>query len=253
MKNILVILLVTVGLCGCSTIPFDNRVPLRVGITPNYPPMVFRQNGELDGLEIDLMRRLGKELDRPITVVLLPWEEQMDALVSDKIDIIMSGMSITDARKVKIAFTDPWMRSGLMAMLRHSQVEEITSVDHVLAFNGNIGVIANTTAGDFVRSNCKNARVIKIASPSDAAIQLKRRAIDLFIHDIPSIAWQVASNESETAALLQPLNKEEIAWGVNRDNTELLAQLNDIIKRWRADGSLDAAILKWIPYYAKIK
>jgi ABC-type amino acid transport substrate-binding protein len=253
MKNLVWMLLLVVGLCGCSTVNSPKQEPLKVGITPNYPPMIFSQNGKIAGLEADLMQKLGRELGRPVAVMSLPWDEQVDALIAGKIDIIMSGMSITQARRVKINFTDPWMRGGLLAMMNRSQADKITTVDQVLSFRGNIGVLANTTAHDFVRRSCPNARIIKIASPADAGIRLKQRTIDLFIHDIPSIAWQVASNEADLVALLEPLNKEDIAWGVRLNDTVLVEQVNQVLRRWQADGTLNEAIMKWVPYYAKIK
>jgi len=253
MKKLLLVLGVGLAVAGCARLDFVGKEPLRVGVSPNYPPLIFVQEGELAGLEMDLMRRLGRELKRPVTAVPLPWEEQMDALVAGKIDIIMSGMSVTDARKVKIGFTDPWMKSGQMAMMRRADAAAITSVDHVRNFSGNIGVLPNTTSQDWAKRNCPNARLIKIASAADAGIQLQKKRIDLFIHDIPSIAWQVASNEAELAPLLIPLEREDIAWGVRRGDAELTAQINQLIKAWQEDGSLEEAILAWIPYYAKLK
>jgi len=253
MKKSVWMLLLAAGLCGCSTVNSPKQEPLKVGITPDYPPMIFSQNGKIAGLEADLMQKLGKELGRPVAVMSLPRDEKVDALIAGKIDIIMSGMSITQARRVKINFTDPWMKGGLMAMMNRSQADKVTTVEQVLSFNGNIGVLANTTAHDFVQRSCPNARIIKIASPSDAGIQLKRRTIGLFIHDIPSIAWQVASNEADLIALLEPLNKEDIAWGVRINDTELVEQVNQVLQKWKTDGTLNEAILKWVPYYAKIK
>jgi ABC-type amino acid transport substrate-binding protein len=44
------------------------------------------------------------------------------------------------------------------------------------------------------------------------------------------------------------MKEEKIAWGVRKDNPELLAKLNEIIEKWRNDGTLDAIIAKWLPY-----
>ena len=253
MKHVLLSFLAVIGLCGCASIGSGGKQPLKVGFSPTYPPMIFSQDGDPAGVEYDLMRKLGRELDRPVTAVSMPFDELIDALVAGKIDIIMSGLSVTKARQVKIAFTDPWMNAGLGVLMRKAQSESIQTVDDVLRFSGNIGVLVNTTADDFVRRNAKNARVIKIASAADAGVLLQRRTIDLFIHDIPSVAWQAASNEAELTVLMTPLNREEIAWGVRRDDTELLAAVNPLIAAWKADGSLDATITKWIPYYGRFK
>lgn len=253
MRNFIVVLLIGLFGFGCASLERNNREPLKVGITPNYPPMIFMQDGKVSGLEADLMRKLGRALNRPVKVMSLPWEEQMDALLAGDIDLIMSGMSITEARKVKIGFTDPWMKSGLLAMTRKPEAAAIPTAEQVRRFRGSIGVLAGTTSETWVEKNCTLARVVRIASPADAVLQLQNYRIDLFIHDIPSVVWQVASNEAQLGVLLEPLDREDIAWGVRRNDTELTAQLNALIQEWRADGSLTAAIEQWIPYYGRLQ
>jgi len=253
MKIWMILAALAVTVCGCSTIGGGNREPLRVGITPNFPPMIFMRDGEVAGIEADLMRRLGRELGRPITVVSMPWNEQMDALSAGRIDIIMSGMSVTTARQVRIDFTTPWMTSGVGVLMRKADQQRFDSVESVLAFNGNVGVLADTTAHFFASRNLPRARIIRIASPADAAIQLRRRTVDLFLDDIPSVAWQAASNEAELAVLMAVLEREQIAWGVRRGNTALRDEVNAVLARWEADGTTDRVIEAWIPYYARIR
>ena len=91
--------------------------PLMIGITPDYPPLIH-QGESITGIEIDLARKLGQALNRPVRLVTLKWEEQIDALLGKKIDLIMSGMSITPTREVRIRFADPYLKSGLVAAFR---------------------------------------------------------------------------------------------------------------------------------------
>ena len=59
--------------------------------------------------------------------------------------------------------------------------------------------------------------------------------------------WLVSENEADLTALLQPLNEEELAWGVRRDDPELLMQINSILNKWKNDGTLNRILLKWLP------
>ena len=112
--------LVAFGTAGSVTAQdvAGEKSPLRVGITPNYPPMIFRLNEKITGVEADFAMRLGRELNRPVQFVELEWDQQIGALLEGQIDIIMSAMTITDARKVRIYFTDPYLKSGLVAAIR---------------------------------------------------------------------------------------------------------------------------------------
>jgi ABC-type amino acid transport substrate-binding protein len=249
---------------SCSTPPASKDVsssprsaskaePLRVGVTPNFPPLIFNQQRQLAGVEVELMKIVGRSLNRPVRAVVLPWEEMIDELLSGNIDVIMSGMTVTPARNMRIAFTESWMRSGLTAMMRQRDAVRIESADDVRAFNGRIGAMEGTTGHEFVLRACPQARLVLVASPGDAAVQLSRNQIDIYVDDIPSILWQVSANEAELAALMDRLTVENIAWGVRRDRGELLDQLNGVIQEARLDGTLDKAIMKWIPYYDSIR
>jgi ABC-type amino acid transport substrate-binding protein len=80
---------------------------LRVGITPNYPPLAFQKQGALSGLEPDLARAVGRELGRPVVFVERPWQILIPSLEAGEIDVIMSGMSMTEARQHRVWFVQP--------------------------------------------------------------------------------------------------------------------------------------------------
>src|SRR5262245_39798064 len=74
--------------------------PLRVGITADFPPMVYKEAGKVTGVEVDFANALGAELNRPVKFVEVDWADQITALAEGRTDIIMSGMSITPARQL---------------------------------------------------------------------------------------------------------------------------------------------------------
>src|SRR4051812_42117739 len=85
---------------GANVRAADEPAPLRVGIAPNYPPLAFKEDGQLSGIEVDFAKRLGAALGRPVVLVETPWEDLPKALLEDKtIDVVMSGTSITEKRK----------------------------------------------------------------------------------------------------------------------------------------------------------
>jgi polar amino acid transport system substrate-binding protein len=76
---------------------------LRVGVSPKSPPMIFKQGGQVVGVEADLAGALGQALGRRVVFVEEDWGNLIDALCEERIDIIMSGMSITQARRYPCA------------------------------------------------------------------------------------------------------------------------------------------------------
>src|SRR5262245_37336376 len=167
---------------------------LRVGVTPTYPPIIFKQGGQMAGVEADLARQLGPRLGRPVYFVEVLWDQQVDALLAGRTDIIMSGMSVTQARAVRIAFTEPYLEGGLMAAVRTEDARRYGSREALLQSTATIGMIERTTGDVFVQQNFPNARRVALSRASDGALALRNRTIDVFVHDGPSIAWLVSAN-----------------------------------------------------------
>jgi ABC-type amino acid transport substrate-binding protein len=233
-----------------------QEVPLMVGITPDYPPLIFRQGEAFTGIEVDLARKLGQELNRPVRLVTLKWEEQIDALLGKRIDLIMSGMSITPTREVRIRFSEPYLKSGLVAAFRAEDSKKYGSKEIILNAFPVVAAARDTTGDIFLQREFPRAtRKVILPKAGDAVYELKRRSIDVFIHDAPYILWMVSENEAELAALWEPFNQEALAWGIRKDNEALLNQVNSILKKWRGDGTLETVLLKWLPgkYLDKFK
>lgn len=225
-------------------------VPLRVGITPNYPPMIFKLGVEITGLEADLARLLGKELGRPVQFIEVRWDDQIPALLERKTDIIMSGMTITDARKVRIDFTDHYLKSGLLIATRAGDAAKYSSLKNVMESFPSVGVIKGTTAETYVRRNFPKAtKIVLVPNAEDGAYELKSRRIDVLVHDAPSIIWLISENETELKGLWEILSQEYLGWGVRRDDEEFTKQVNTALKKWKEEGTLKKVILRWLPYW----
>ena len=251
--KIVLITLVTAFFLGCATTQDTKSVvepkqdTLRVGITPSYPPLIFKTGDKIAGVEVDLAQQLGKELNRKVEFIEFRWDKLIPALLGGEIDIIMSGMSITEARKVRIAFTDHYLKSGLLIAMRTEDSKKYSSLQSIKDSHLAVGVIKETTGDIFVQKNLPRARKVPYSTADRAAYDLKLRRIDIYVDDALSVIWLVSENEADLTALWEPLTKEQIAWGVRRDNTELLDQANSILRQWKQDGTLHNVLLKWLP------
>jgi polar amino acid transport system substrate-binding protein len=249
--TLLIVFTLTVSNCTTTTVEHTKPEPfesLLVGVTPNYPPIMFKQGDEFAGVEADLARLLAIELGKPVKFVELKWDKQIPALLNRETDIIMSGMSITKARGIRVNFADHYLKSGLVAMMLIEYAETYQSVEDVMQNFSTVGVVKGTTSEVFVRKNFPNLlNVIALQEADDAPSALNRRSIDVFIHDAPSIMWLVSENEAKVTALWEPLNEEHLAWAVRHDDEKLLMQVNSILNKWKNDGTLEKTLLRWLP------
>jgi len=256
-KVAILILLVFI-LQGCAgvdpgTSRGSSRNALRVGITPDYPPLIFKMKEEVKGVEFDLALRLGKALNRQVQFVELPWDQQIPGLIEGKIDIIMSGMTITEVRKARISFTDPYLKSGLLTLMRAEDSPYFRSLGDIQNSPLTVGVIKGTTGESFVRRNFLNAaNIIALQKASEAPYLLRNNRIDLYVDDAPSVIWLASENEGTLKGFLNLLNEEYLGWGVRREDQELLTRANAILRDWKKDGTLREVLNQWVPYWEKL-
>jgi len=227
--------------------PESAGPPLRVGVTPNTPPMVFKEDGRLAGVEIDFAQDLGKELGRPLQFVELKWEDQIDALLNNKTDIIMSSMSITRPRQYRIAFSAPYLRVGQMALVRASDLNRY-ALGFPQPLPGVVGVLKATTGDFLAQQEFSHSKRKEFTSGEEAATALAKKRIDLFIADSSLIWWLAAANESRgLAAVPTPLTEEDLAWGMRRSDAELRKSVNAFLQKLKENGRGTEIIKRWLP------
>jgi len=219
---------------------------LRIGSAPDYPPLVFKEGGRIVGIEADLAARLAESLRRQVEWVELPWPALIPALVQGRIDIIMSGMSITPERERAVLFTEPYMRVGQMAIIRAKDVALLGQPSALSRGRWKIGYEAGTTGERFVQDALPLATGMPFPSAEDGLRALRAGQVDVFIHDAPT-AWRIAEDRDRTLlGLYTPLTQEDLAWAVRKTDIVLRDQLNAALSRWRQDGSLQAVLDHWI-------
>ncbi len=242
---------------GCST-PGQHAVKtteispdvnvLRVGVSTDAQPLVYRQGNKIVGLEADFARELAKYLGKSLQFVELDWEDQIPALLANKIDIIMSGMTITRLREVRISFTIPYFKSGQMALIRRADAARFSTGFFALTTSSAIGVIKNTYGEYFVDEQFSSVKKITFPISRPAVKALIDKRIDMFIYDGPMILYLASENEiNGLTALFAPLTEESLAWAVRKDNRELLESANSFLKTAHNDGRLQQMIKYWIP------
>jgi len=250
-------------LSGCTTADQEKAAPtddsasisvLRVGLTANYPPMVDKVNGKLEGIEIDLAGEVAKDLGKRIEFVELPWEQLIPALTGGDIDVIMSGMSITAGREQQIAFTEPYMHIGQMAITRIDELQKLGSLSALLNAPITVGFEKDTTGQTFVETNMRNARPVPLDSVETGVAALRDRSIDAFVHDAPT-AWRIGSDPAyqDLIGLYWPLTDEFLAWGVRKSDKALRNALSDQITAMQRDGRLARISRKWIKVRVEVK
>lgn len=223
---------------------------LRVGVSTNAPPLIYSKNNKITGIEADFARKLARFTGKKVKFVELRWEDQIPALENNKIDIIMSGMSITQGREYRIAFSNPYLRSGQILLVRLGEKARFsTGIYSLMNSNYVIGTVKDTTGDLFITKSINGAKVKTFTKSADAVKALINKEIDAFVYDAPMVCHYAAVNENNKLTPILTLATEEyIAWGIRKEDSELLNQANAFLAELKTQHELPRMIRTWIPY-----
>jgi len=217
---------------------------LRVGVSPNSPPLIFRQANKIVGLEADLARELAAYSGKSLRFVELKWDDQISALLENRIDIIMSGLTKTPLREVRISFSIPYFESGQMALIRRQDSARYGTGLFSIATSSALGAVKDTTGAYYVETQFSSIKRKLYTKPSAAVKDLISKDIDMFIYDAPMILYLASENENNGLMYLPTLltRGEYLAWGIRKDNVELLESANNFLLTFNEAGKLSKVI-----------
>ena len=205
--------------------------------------------GKIEGIEADFAHQLPKDLGTEVTIVEVAWNDLIPALLDHRIDVIMAGMSITQERRKRVDFTDPYMQVGQMAVIRKDDISRLHDPAVIDAKTSRVGFQKDTTGELFARENLKNAQLVGFDSIDAGIAALRAKKIDYFIHDAPTI-WRLTGGfgpeNADLMGLYRPLTIEHLAWAVRKDDGSLRDSLNQVLENWGRDGFLESVLDKWL-------
>lgn len=226
---------------------------LRVGLSPDYQPLAYKEQGQLTGIDVAAAEVLGQKLNREIKFVEKDFNTLIPALQAGEIDIIMSGMSITPERSEKVSFSKPYLSAGQMAIIRFADAGRFAFKGAIFRPGARVAVQKHTTGEDFAANRLKDATITHCNSSDEAFALLKSGKVDFFLHDAAT-SWSLATDKSKQdfMSLNTELTDEQLGWAVKKDNTALLQSINQQLVSMQKTGMLRAIINKWIPVTVEI-
>jgi ABC-type amino acid transport substrate-binding protein len=227
---------------------------LRVGVSPDYPPLAYKDHGDLTGIDVAAAEVIGQQLKRKVQFNEMRFEELIPALEAGKIDIIMSGMTITAERSQRVTFSKPYLNAGQMAIIRFADAGHFGSKGAMFRPGARVAIQKGTTSEDFANQYLKNASITLCNSSDEAFALLKSSKVDFMLHDAAT-SWALATdkNKQDLMSMNTELTDEKLGWAVNKNNQALLQSVNQQLDIMQGNGMLRAIIRKWIPVTVEVQ
>ncbi|KEI72726.1 transporter substrate-binding domain-containing protein [Endozoicomonas elysicola] len=223
-----------------------ERKVLRVGLDAGYMPFeMTNKQGKIVGFDVDIARQMAKAMGVKLEIVNTAWDGIIPALVTDKFDIIMSGMTLTAERNLQINFADPYIVIGQSIMVRNGLEDEVQSYKDLNDSKYTVVSKLGTTGDIAAKRYLSKAKLRLFETESEGAIEVVNGKADAFIYDLPFNAVYSSQNPGKLVHLDTPFTYEPLAWGVRKGDPDFLNWLNNFMRQIQGDGTYDKIYAKW--------
>ena len=226
--------------CACLA----SAETLLYATNPEYPPFEsMDDNNQVVGYDVDLINAIGEK----IGIEFVPESMAFDAVVSSvqtNPDMIgLSGVSITEERKLSVNFPAGYIDAGLVVVMKADA--GFASADDL---KGKLIGVQQGTTSDFKAEEITGQdNVMRYATFIDAMLSLQGNKVDAVIVDAP-VGQAILASMNDASLIITDIDLGAADWygiAVNKDNVELLDKINAALAELKAEGFLDTLAAKY--------
>ncbi len=235
--------LAALGVLSATAVIAAEKVYIN-GIDGNFPPFAYvDKSGNPDGFDVKALDWIAKEMGFKVKHQPMDWDGIIPSLKAKKIDIVASGMSITDERKKQVNFTIAyWKIKQVLVAKKEAKV----TVEQALAGGNKIGVQRGTTEAKWIEENLikKGGKKFELVQYDSAPLAVEDvvngRIIAAAMDDAPAID----ATKKKPVKILGGfgMKDEDFGYAIRKEDGEFLKKVNEGLKK-----------LMKSPYWAELK
>jgi polar amino acid transport system substrate-binding protein len=224
-----------------------QRGTLRVGLEAGYMPFEMTdKKGKLVGFDVDMVTEMAKAMGVKLELINTAWDGIIPALLSNKFDLIASGMTVNQERNLKINFATPYIVAGQTALIHKSYADKVKSWKDLnneeLIITSKLG----TTGEQAVKRLFPKAQYKSFETESEAMLEVMNGKAAASVYDLPMCAFFYAERGKESMIFLdEPFTYEPIGWAINKGDPDFINWLNNFLVQMKNDGRYDKIYTKW--------
>lgn len=207
-----------------------------------FPPYEFVENGEYEGIDIEIAGKIAEELNLELVIEDVEFGSIIAGVESGKYDMGMAGMTVTEERKESVNFSNTYAVAVQSVIVPAGS--DIKSIDDISS-ETKIGVQQDTTGDIYATDNYGDEAIVRYKAGPDAVQALAAGKVDCVIIDNEPAKAYVAANDG-LELLDSAYAEEEYAICIAKENDELLEKINAALDKLKSDGTIDEIVSKYI-------
>lgn len=217
---------------------------VKVGMSGRYFPFTFVKQDQLQGFEVDVWNEIGKRNDYKVEFVTANFSGLFGLLETGRIDTISNQITMTDERKAKYLFADPYVIDGAQLVVRKGN-DSIKSTDDLAGKT--VGVNLGSNYEQLLRKLDKDGKINIKTYDTGIEHDVALGRTDAFVMDRLSSVELIKKANLPLQLAGQPFEKIENAWPFlkGEKGEKLRDEVNQALAAMREDGTLKNISIKW--------
>ena len=244
-------LFVCLGLASAQSPVLDRILQsgeLKVATSGHQPPFnAISKDGRLMGLEIDLMRALAEAMNVNLNLTTMPFPDLLPALKEGKVDMVLSGLSITPQRIKEFAFVGPYVLSGKSVLTDSATLINMKTPRDLDKPELTLVALEGSTSADYARRIAPQAKLVTTPNYDEAVKMILNHEANAMIADMPACVLTVLQNpHADLATPSQPFNIEPIGIAIPANDERFRNLIETYINAFESTGVLDELRKEWL-------
>lgn len=216
-----------------------------LGTSPDYPPYEFMSKGKVVGMDIQIAKKIAKDMGVKLVVKKMSFDSLLVALQTGKVDMVISGVNPTAKRAKSVNFSKSYYKAGQYILINKSDKGVYTSRK---SFNGKkVGAQTGSLPYNLAKKQVKNSTTKGMDQVSDLIIALKSHKVDGVVVDEPT-AKAYAENDKDIVAINGKFNlgssQTNDVVALPKGATALTNQVNKSIASIKSQGLIEGYLKK---------
>ncbi len=248
MAVIVALFIVQTGMASAGALDeIQKRGTLRVGMEPGYMPFeLTSKKGDIIGFDVDMVKRIAKAMGVKIELVSTAWDGIIPALLTNKFDMIASGMTLTQQRNMTINFANPYITIGQSILVNKKFTGKVSSYKDLNNASFTVGSKLGTTGEQATKRMIGKAKYISYETEQEGVLEVVNGKIDAFIYDLPfNVIAYGQKGAGKIFHIDKPFTSEPLAWAVRKGDFDFINWLNNFLHQAKIDGTYDKIYTKW--------
>lgn len=240
-----------VGTPKAAAAPVLDRIQenkeLVVGTAGSMPPFnMTTREGKVIGFEPDLAEHMAKAMGVKLRLETMPFSELLDALEAGKVDMVLSSMTMTPGRNLKVAFVGPYYISGKGLLTKMETLATAADTAEIDRRAPILAVLEGSTSESFVKNAIPQATRVTAKDYDEAVEFLFQDKVDAVIADHPvCIVSVLRYPEQNLFALVTPLTYEPIGVALPAGDPLLVNWVENFFIQFNGSGKMTVLGERW--------